>query len=399
MNKAEVSLRAPNEGWRQWVSCAGRTSSTGLIALVAACSSGGGGSSPPPAPPPASPDAQAMAAKLSTDMARSLTRMASLEAGAVIVLNPGMPLAPGMSIAPDHSAGAPPNRFTYSGSYDGNGNGHAETTLNGSVTFANDPTDLFTGFNGAQGDASADIDILGVMHVYHGDVAYSLGMTEHRVTGSGTFTNPMTGTTTMLTLDQAHPLEIKIADGTANARPNACAHSFNGKALVNVTGPAGTLASQWHFAYDRPTVAVSQATYTDTTGRATALPDTEVNVGCADGGSINDWNGRYRIQWACLPQEFGEFRVTITIKNATTVSILDDGDPPEEAYDAALIGTSPRVVRGFFTAGPAGGRYREDFNWTLNLDGSGFSQTSRYVYFEGQQAGRGGICAARATRL
>lgn len=46
-----------------------------------------------------------------------------------------------------------------------------------------------------------------------------------------------------------------------------------------------------------------------------------------------------------------------------------------------------------------GRRYREDFNWTLNLDGSGFSQTSRYVYFEGFLTARGGICAARATRL
>ena len=31
--------------------------------------------------------------------------------------------------------------------------------------------------------------------------------------------------------------------------------------------------------------------------------------------------------------------------------------------------------------------------------GNGFSQTSRHVHFEGLLTGRGGICAARATRL
>ena len=79
--------------------------------------------------------------------------------------------------------------------------------------------------------------------------------------------------------------------------------------------------------------------------------------------------------------------------------MIDDGDSAAEAYQASLIGPSPRAIRGFFIDGPIGSRYREDFNWTLHLDGSGFSQTSRYVYFEGAQTGRGGICAARATRL
>lgn len=79
--------------------------------------------------------------------------------------------------------------------------------------------------------------------------------------------------------------------------------------------------------------------------------------------------------------------------------MIDDRDTPAEAYEASLIGASPRAIHGFFIDGPMGNRYREDFNWTLNLDGNGFSQTSRYVYFEGPLTGRGGICAARATRL
>jgi hypothetical protein len=174
----------------------------------------------------------------------------------------------------------------------------------------------------------------------------------------------------------------------------------NGPAQVSIAGAGGTLSSLWRFAYDSSSVAVSGASYTDTSGRVTPLPDAQVDLACGNtAATINDWNGRYRIRRACLPQEFGEFNTTITVKNATTLSMIDDGDTPADAYEASLIGSSARAIRGFFIDGPARSRYREDFNWTLNLDGSGFSQSSRYVYFEGTQTGRGGICAARATRI
>jgi hypothetical protein len=329
-----------------------------------------------------------------------VARLGSLEAGVVTVLNPGSPLAPGMVVAPDPSAGAAPNSFTFNGTYDGNGNGQAETTLDGRMTFVNDPTDFSLGFNGAAGTAGVGIDILGgLMHVYRGNIAYTLGMNEHRVGGGGTFTNPMTGSTTTMTVNPAQPVSIKVADGTANARPNACAHSLDGQAQFSVVGPGGTLASLWRFAYDSTTVAVTGASFTNTAGQTTVLPDSQVDLGCSPGGSINDWAGRFRIQWSCLPRETGEFNTTITVKNSTTLTMIDDGDTAAEAYEASLIGASPRAIRGFFIDGPMDNRYREDFNWTLNLDGNGFSQTSRYVYFVGPLTGRGGICAARATRL
>jgi YD repeat-containing protein len=332
-------------------------------------------------------------------MARSVARLASLEAGVVIVMNPGSPLAPGMTVAPDPSASAP-NSFTFSGTYDGNGNGQAETTLDGRVTYVNDPTDFSLGFNGATGTVGVGIDILGgLMHVYRGNMAYTMGMAEHRFSGGGTFTNPMTGTTTTMTVNPAQPVSIKVADGTANARSNACAHSMNGQAQFSVAGPTGALASLWRFAYDSTTVAVTGASFTNTAGQTTVLPDSQVDLGCSPGGSINDWAGRFRIQWSCLPRETGEFNTTITVKNSTTLTMIDDGDTPAEAYEASLIGASPRTIRGFFIDGPMGNRFREDFNWTLSFDGNGFSQTSRYVYFEGLLTGRGGICSARATRL
>jgi hypothetical protein len=370
------------------------------LAVLSACGGDDIAPAAAPAPAPALPsDATALQAKLATDMGRSVARMASLEAGAVFVVNPGMPLAPGMAVAADTGAGVPPNSYTFKGRYDGNGNGHEETALDGRLSFTNDPTDFTAGFTGAQGTVGVGIDILGLMHVYRGNLSYSIGMSEHRLSGTGTFTNPLTGATTTMTINPAEPLMMKVADGTANSRANACAHSFNGPAQISIAGPNGTLASTWRFAYDRPTVSVSGATYADTAGRTTALPDTEVELGCGGASSINDWNGRFHIQWGCVPREFGEFNTTITVKNATTLTMIDDGDTPAEAYEASMVGTSPRAIRGFFIDGPTGSRYREDFSWSLNLDGSGFSQSSRYRYIEGPQTGRGGICVARATRI
>lgn len=353
-----------------------------------------------PTPPPAMPaDATAMAARLTTDMGRSVTRLGALEAGALFAMSPGSPLAPNMAVAPDASSGSPPNTFTFKGAFDGNANGQDETTLDGRVTFAADPTDFFAGFTSAQGSAAVDVNILGLMHVYDGDIAFTIGMAEHRMSGGGAFTNPLTGVTTSMTVNPAAPLTVKLADGSANARANACAHSLNGSAQVNAVGSAGTLASTWRFAYDSSTVAISGVTFTDSAGRSTPLPDSQLDLGCAGTNSIDDWNGRFRVQWACVPFESGEFNTTISVKNATTLSMLDDGATAADVYEASVIGSSPRAIRGFFNGGPVGSRYREDFNWTLNLDSGGFSQSSRYVYFEGAQAGRGGLCAARATRI
>jgi hypothetical protein len=353
---------------------------------------------PTPAPSPATPGASMMTT-LTSDMTLGLTLLGGLEGGAVVTMTGGSPLAPNITATADNGAGVPPNTFTYRGTYDGNGNGQDETTLDLRTTFVNSPTDFIAGFTGGQTAGTVDINILGVMHVYHGDIALTLGMAQHQLSGSGTFNNPLSGTTTSMSVSASDPLTIKLADGSATAQPNACAHSFNGPVQVSVAGPAGTLASQWRFASSSTTVQVTGATFTPPGGTATPLPDAAVDLGCTGNNSLSDWNGRFRIQWACLPAEWGEFNTTIAVKNATTVTMIDDGDTAADAYDAAMIGTSARAIRGFFISGPMGSRYREDFNWTLNRDGSGFTQTSRYVYFEGGQSGTGGICAARATRI
>jgi hypothetical protein len=326
--------------------------------------------------------------------------MALLESSGVVVVVPGVPLAPNMAVAADTSAGSPPRTFTFRGTFDGNDNGQDETRLDGRVTYANDPSDFFAGFNGATGSVTADVNILGLLHVYHGDIGFSFGASEHRLTGSGTFTNPVNGVATTLAISSSDPLVMKLADGSATARANACGHSLSGSAQLTVAGSGGSLTSLWRFSNDSTAVAVTNQSFTDSSGATTALPDAQLELGCGSAaGSINDWTGRFRIRWACLPHESGEFNTTITVKNGTTVQMIDDGDTAASAYEASLVGASSRAIRGFFIDGPAGSRYREDFNWVLNLNGSGFTQTSRYKYFEGPQAGRGGICAARATRI
>jgi hypothetical protein len=373
-----------------------RRSATAFVALLSACGGGGGDSGVDGGSLPA--DAKAMQSQLAADMARSVARMATTEAGAIVVLNPGSPANPSVALTP--VAGTPANTYDFAGKYDGTGNGHAETALEGRLSFAIDPTDLTAHFAGAQGSTTIAVDIIGMIPVYRGDLSFSLGMAEHRVSGNGTLTNPLNATTVTLSIDAAQPLGIKLATGAADARPNACAHSFDGTLQVDVTGPQGTLASQWRFAYGSSSVSVGAAKHTSGSGQVTNLPDTTVELSCESGGSIDEWKGSYQIDWACLPQESGSFRTTIAVKDATTLTIVDEGDTSDEAYEAKLIGSSPRAIRGFFIAGPAGGnQYREDFNWVLARDGSGFSQTSRYVWQTGSLSGLGGICSARATRL
>ena len=119
------------------------------------------------------------------------------------------------------------------------------------------------------------------------------------------------------------------------------------------------------------------------------------------GSGIADWVGVYQLVWGCLPYEHGSDPLVLTMKDATTVTI-DDADPPGSGngniYEASIVGSSPRSLRGFFVAGPIGSRYREDFVWTLSPDRQRFFQTSRYVYQDGPNLGSGGNCFGRAER-
>lgn len=367
----------------------------GLV-MLASCGGGGdGGPAPQPGPIIAvPPEVAALDAKVKSDVVRVAPLVANIQSSFVFIMNPGS--APGISVTPDPSPNAPANTFDFSGSHDGNGDGIEETTLSGKVTFAADPNDFAAGFTSLSGQVTIDVSIPGVGHLYHAEVAYTTTMSDTRLSGSGTFTNPVTQTTATLTIPAGAPLVIKPATGASDAMSNACGYSIDGAAQVDVAGAPGTLSAVWQFLSNSASVGIQNVSFRDAGGKSTALPDSSADLRCGSGATIDDWAATFDVTWACLPRESGQFRTTITAAPPDSLSILDEGDPTP--YTATLIGGGAHAVRGFFNAGPTGFRYREDFNWTLRKDG-GFSQSSVYRYTEGLRSGSGGICTASAKRV
>ncbi len=312
----------------------------------------------------------------------------------MFILNPGTALAQGIVLTPDSTPGVPPNTFTFTGPYDGNEDGFNETTLSGRVTFNGDPDNFAVDWPGFTGQTTTDVNIPVLGHMYHSSLNFTMTSSSHQMSGTGTFFNPLTGNTTSMT-DSGTPLVIRPATRAAGAVSNACGYSLDGQMVIEVAGPTGTLQGTWTFSGNSAQAAVTGRTFTDTAGVVTPLPNTTVESQCGGTGTINDWVGTYEVRWACLPRESGSHTVTITVTGPDTVNIDDEG----EFYTARTIGGNPHALRGFFIDGPTGFQYREDFNWTMQKNLSGFAQTSQYVYTDGAQIGNGGVCVASAPRL
>jgi hypothetical protein len=168
---------------------------------------------------------------------------------------------------------------------------------------------------------------------------------------------------------------------------------------LDFTGSDGTLTSYWNFNSASSSATVTGASFTDSSGTTTALPNSSVTLACGSSGTINDWAGVFEQTWACFPFEFGHATITLVVSGANTLTIVDE-DPPgsgiTKTYDATLIGSNAYAVSGFFIGGS--GTYREDFNWTLRRNLSGFSQLSHFVYISGPGTGAEGVCVARGIR-
>jgi hypothetical protein len=220
------------------------------------------------------------------------------------------------------------------------------------------------------------------------------------LSGTGTFSETLSGNTTEIQVDAAHPLVVNVATGASGSAGNACAYSLDGDVNMDVSGPLGVLSSLWSFSSGRKSIEVTGATYMDPQGESTGLPDSSIEIPCG-GGSIQDWAGVFVQNYSCIPPEYGQARLTLTVTGTDRIHIVDE-DPPDSgdfnAYDATVVSGNPHVVRGFFIAGPPGNTYREDFSWTLTPNGDSFSQVSVYTYREGAMQGTGGICSAAATR-
>ena len=366
------------------------------LLLIPACGGGGDATAPQGATPVA---ASTMDAKLKSSMVRFVPLVANVESSLVSVLNPGTPMAQGITVSTDTSAGAAPNSVVFSGPYDGNGDGINETTMSGRASFASDPASAWNGLNG---QVAIDVSLPLLGHVYHADVAFSVSSDQRQISGSGTFTEPLSGDTTTMSVAASTPLTVRAADATGNAVSNACGNSLSGQMRLDMAGTNGTLTSLWHFSPTNPSVTVNGTSFTDKSGQTTALPDSTVDLRCGSNGSVNDWVATFDQHWACLPRESGQARLTITAAGNDTVNIEDE-DPPgsgdKQTYQATVLGANPYALRGFFIAGPVGSRYREDFNWTLGKDGKRFSQVSKYTYTEGVNIGKGGFCVASAKRV
>ncbi|TPW14615.1 MAG: hypothetical protein FD129_1047 [bacterium] len=310
---------------------------------------------------------------------------------------PGTPGAEGLTFEPDPGPGAPPYAYIFVVPVDVDGDGDAESSLNGSCTLGGDPANYGPGFNGT-------VQLSGTTPGNIGDFTGTLDFTVIddgvRLSGGGVLEENLTGHMVTLTVAVEDPLTVRNSAGTSPPTPNLCAYSLDGDIDVTTEGSAGSLAGTWSFASNRATPRLVDAVFTDDDGVETNLPDTDQAIPCG-GGTIQDWAGTYDQVWGCVPIESGMALLTITIKNSTTIRISDE-DPPGSGngstYEAVVLPGSPRVVRGFFLAGPDGFRYREDFTWTLSDNNDIFTQTSRYLYTEGSLEGTGGYCAARAER-
>jgi hypothetical protein len=345
------------------------------------------------------PEATAADARLKTQMSGVMPLMADAQSGFMYILNPDAALAPGVTLVPDTQPGAPANSYVFDGIHDGNGDGVSETSLSGKVTYAGDPSSL--SWSPATGQITLSVQIPVVGHVYNSTLAFMATETEVQISGSGTFTNPMTGDTTTIEIPAGAPVVMKAVSAASNLVANACGYNVSGSVPVKLAGAAGTLSSTWVFSPNTASVAVQQASFRDLAGSSTPMPDSSLALTCGGTGTIDAWNGVYDQQWACLPNEHGRAQLTLTATDATNVSITDE-DPPGSGdtatYAATTVSANPHALQGFFDAGPVGNRYREYFTWTLDKAGN-FSQWSRYVYTEGPNNGSGGICFAIAKRV
>src|SRR4051812_19346345 len=162
-----------------------RSASAGaLLLLLFLCACGGGGDDGTMGAQPSNLPANAAAMQTaSLKGAKSgIARLTSYEAGMMFALDPGSNLTPGIVVHADNSAGAAPFSVTFAGDLASGFAEPANTHMTGKATFATDPS---TSFTSVSGSAAVDITILGVLNVYHADVAFTLGAAERTVSGKG----------------------------------------------------------------------------------------------------------------------------------------------------------------------------------------------------------------------
>jgi hypothetical protein len=333
-------------------------------------------------------------------MPRVIPQLSNAGNGLMFILNPDATLTPGITYGLDTQPGSPANRYVFDGTYDGNDDGVSETALTGAVTFSSAP-DTYD-WSPISGTTQTNVSIPVLGHVYESTIAFTATVAgEVQLSGSGSFSDPVTGEVTAVAVPAGSPLVVKGISGTSGISANACGYSLSGVVPVEMAGPSGTISTNWRFSPTSNAVAVEGTSFRNPAGQSTPMPDSSVTLVCDSGGSIDDWVGVYEQDWVCLPIEHGRARLSLTVTNANTVSIADE-DPPgsgdSSVYTATIVGSSPHALQGYFDAGPVGNRYREYFTWTLDKNGV-FTQSSTWAFTEGANIGQGGICAGKARPM
>ena len=358
------------------------------VLLVAGCSSDDDGDDNGSNLPP---EVQDEVDKVEAGAAMAGEIFGSLVSRLPFIALPGTPPAEGISFQPDFGPGAPPNSYIFVMPLDIDDDGDLESTLNGHCVLSGDPSQVGPGFTGT-------IQVSGDTPAHTSEFTATLDFEAlndgARLSGSLAWEEFAMGHMVAMQIPAEDPLTARNAAGDPHPTANFCNLNLDGDIDVQLEGPEGGLAGTWNFASNRTAARLTDAVYTDAEGEQMAVPDTDRDLACGE-GAIEDWAGTWDFNYGCLPPESGGSTVVITIKNSTTISILDGDDP----YEATIVPGSARIVRGHFFDGEGNFRYREDFTWSLSENSDVFTQTSRYYYTQGPNEGMPGFCSARAIRL
>jgi hypothetical protein len=359
-----------------------------LLAFTAFAACGDDGDPPDDAPAAA----RLIDAAITSRAETSVPVLADVEALIPLLANPGAPGSEGFSLVPTGAA----NTYAFSAPLDRDGDGTPEATISGTATLTGDPASGTDDLGGTITFSAVSAAGGGTLE---GSFTFSDSPSSRQVHGTATLTGTVSGYSATLTIPSTAPVTIRPATGAGSAQPNVCGYSVNGDANVVAGGDVGTLSFTWRFSNGSRTIDVVNRSFTSSDAETTELDAKTLLLPCGEGASIDDWEDVWLQQWVCLPPEFGTEKLTITVRNATTVDVLDE-DPPGSGqfntFEASALPGNPHVLRGFFIAGPPGSTYREDFTWTMSSDGTRFSKSSRYVFQEGPNTGSGGSCGGRA---
>lgn len=305
----------------------------------------------------------------------------------------------GATLTPDLSPGAPPNAYLFDAALDSDGDGNKDAALTGSGVLS-DPIENFAKL-GFSGTIEFDVD-LGVAGRFTGTLSFRTTLMGILLWGAVEMRDDLEGTTTRVTAPEATPLTIALPLEAPNEDANLCHLNVRGTAGVAVESPAGTYAADWLFQYGSHLVTVTGRSWLpEGSTEPEPLPDATEPLDSCQRSAIYDWEGRFILEWECIPTEFGDSLLTFQVIGPRTVRAWDeelDQSGTPILFELTADAGNPHVLRGFFLETTGVGTYREDVVFTLADDLQTWTQDNEYVFINGPSQGEGGTCIGTGTR-